>query len=70
MLRLSLILNFIVITRLIIMNVYEANQNLVQLLKEHCMIIQGGKLGTPSLKDLDFIGKIHGFLERSYYTNE
>ena len=62
--------NRIITYEFMIMNVYEANTNLIMLLKEHCVIVQGGKLGTPTLKDLNFIGQIHGFLEKSYYDNE
>jgi hypothetical protein len=45
------------------MNPREANQNLIKLIGQHASMLQGGKFGVPEVADLQFMGKVHAFVE-------
>ena len=41
----------------------EANEHLLKIMMTHIMVVQGGELGTPTMDDLEFCGRVHCFLE-------
>ena len=45
------------------MTVAEANQRLIDICKVHCQTVQGGTFGSPTLEDMEFIGKLHSLIE-------
>ena len=45
-------------------SVKDANEVLVDLLQHHCLMVQSGKFGIPTLEDLQFVGILHRAIEQ------
>jgi hypothetical protein len=42
---------------------HDANSDLIKILQDHCIAVQSGVFGAPTLEDLEFVGKVHALIE-------